>query len=126
MLNDLNVRMCHITGTITGIYDRKLDKGVIKSGEDRKGNKWHIFELEVSKRDKKEGGWINGKNIKVTLFGEVPELKIGDPIGLGNSYFEPNNFTDSSGREIRGNGIVAYADNLFEPLMWEKKDEEGR
>ncbi len=118
MLPDLNVRMCHITGTVQGMYDRALDKGVIKTGKDAKGTKWQIFELEVSKKDRKTGKWINGKNMKVTLFGDAPDVEIGQPIGLGNCFLEPENFTNANGIEIRGVGIVAYADKLFEPLAW--------
>jgi len=119
-LSDLNTRMCHITGTVTGQYDRKQDKGVIRVGKDSHGLKHQIFEIEVSKKNRETGKWTNGKNMKVTLFGPGEDVEIGDQIGLGQCYLEPDNYTDPRGREIRGVGIVAYTDNLFNPKSWKE------
>jgi hypothetical protein len=118
MLEDLNVRMCHITGTIQGVYDKKLKKSVIKSGIDKKGQHWQVFELEVSRKDRKTGEWTRGKNLKVTLFGETSPLNIGETIGLGNCFFEPNNYVDKNGFEHRDIGVVALASKLFTPKEW--------
>jgi phosphotransferase system IIB component len=114
----LKIRECHITGRIKGIFDKDTKEFNVIIGTDKNGNKYQKFKLEIAKPNKKDGGWINGKDIDVTLFGDYPDLNDGESIGLGNCSFEPRNYT-RDGREIKGNGLIASAEHVFQPEEWE-------
>ena len=55
------------------------------------------------------------------LFGDQ-KVDDGQAIGLVGR-FQPNNWTNKEGKEVRGNQFLAFADDIFEPASWDKKEE---
>lgn len=115
----LKIGLSAITGTVKGIYSK--DGSYIKRGVSKNGNKYQIFELPVSSKDM-EGNWTNGQSIKVMLSGDK-KVEEKQAIGLVGR-FQPDNYTNKDGKEIRGMKFVANVEDLFTPDNWEKKQEE--
>ena len=121
MNRELRIGETALTGRAQGIYNRETRKGEVKRGMSGNGNKYQVFEISVSSKEKDSDKWINGTPIKVMMFGEV-KVEAGDNVGLvGN--FRPDNWTDKEGKERRGLIFMCNAEDMFEPASWDKKAE---
>lgn len=107
-----------ISGTVNGVWDNDTKKFVIKRGKTKNDKKYQTFTIATAKKDK-DGNWINGKGIRVTLFGDTKveeKMKIG-VIGM----FEPN-VGEKDGKAIKyDDSFVAF--EMFEPASWDSKPE---
>ena len=104
-----------ISGRVSGVWNNQEKKFEIKSGVTQNGKKFQIFEISVSKKE--DENWINGKGMKIMLWGEavVAEKSI---IGLVGRL-QPDNYTNKDGVEVRGNMILAFDNDMFTPEKWE-------
>ena len=107
-----------VTGRVNGVWNNKTKGFEIMSGVTGKGKKWQVFEISVSK--KVEDSWINGKGMKVMLWGDV-EIKEKTMVGI-KGRFQPDNFTTKDGVEVRGLMITAWDNEMFVPEAWEPND----
>lgn len=107
-----------ISGRVGGIWNHQDKKFEIKSGSSQSGQKFQIFEISVAKKDGET--WINGKGVKVVLWGDT-DIKENSMIGVVGRL-QPDNFTTKDGKEIRGNQVIADDKDLFTPKKWEQKN----
>lgn len=117
----LKIGMSAITGTVKGVWSK--EGSAIKRGVSKNGNKFQIFELPVSSKDM-DGNWTNGQSIKVMMTGDK-KVEEKQAIGLVGR-FQPDNYTNKEGKEIRGMVFVAKAEDLFTPDSWDKKEESAK
>lgn len=114
-----------IAGYTSGVWNKESKGFEVKRGATKNGKKYQIFEIKVSSKDKESGEYTNGKGIKVMLWGET-KVDANQEIGV-MGRLQPDNWTNSEGKEIRGVMLNAFADDLFEPSAWEPKgDTEGK
>ena len=116
--------MSAVSGYIGGaVFNKEERKFEIKKGKSEKGF-YMIFAIKVSSKDQ-EGNYTNGKDIKVKLTGTNKEdfsgIEIGESVGV-LGWFNPDNYTNSEGKEIRGLVLQGDAKNLFTPDSWDKKE----
>lgn len=110
-----------VTGYVGGIYSTQDKKFAIKRGKTKNDKKYQVFSIKVSSKDKESGAYTNGKDIEVMLFGDT-KIEEGQAIGLVGR-FQPNNYTNSEGKEVRGNQFLAFEDGIFTPDSWDAKPE---
>jgi len=105
-----------VAGRVNGVWNNTTKGFEIKSGVTQNGKKWQIFEISVSKK-KEDGSWENGKGMKVMLWGET-QVTEKSMIGV-QGRFQPDNYTNKDGVEIRGLMINAFDNDMFTPEQWE-------
>ena len=104
-----------VSGRVNGVWNNQTKTFEIKSGVTQNGKKYQIFEISVSKKDGEN--WINGKGMKVMLWGDVVVVE-KTQIGLVGR-FQPDNYTTKDGIEVRGLMINAFDNDMFVPDKWD-------
>lgn len=128
--NEIKIGQVAVTGRVSGLYDKeeskKENKAVytVKRGTTANGKRYQIFEISVAQKDRDSNEWKNGKGLKVMLWGEVP-VENGQEIGILGKL-QPDNWTTQDGKEIWGNMLNAFADDIFEPASWNAKPTESK
>lgn len=117
--NEIKIGQVAVSGYVGGLWSKESKSFAVKRGATKNGKKYQIFELKVSKKDD-EGTYTNGKGLKIMLWGETL-IEDGQEIGIVGRL-QPDNWTNNEGKEIRGNMLNAFSDDLFEPARWEKKE----
>lgn len=110
-----------VSGRVNGVWNNNDRKFEVKKGVSASGNTYHIFEIGVSKKDGET--WVNGKGVKVMLWGDV-NIEEKAMVGLVGR-FQPDNFTNKEGKEVRGVMVVAFADDMFTPEKWDNNNQQG-
>jgi len=105
-----------VAGYVGGVWDKESKSFEVKRGMGQSGKKYQIFEIKVSEK-KEDGSYVNGKGLKVMLFGDKP-INNGDSIGVSGKLV-PDNWTNQEGKEIRGMMMMAF--ETFEPASWDAK-----
>lgn len=118
MAVSLRIGESAFTGYVGGVWNKDSKSFEVKRGTTKNGKKYQIFEVKVSSKNKESGEYTNGKGIKVMLWGDTP-VENGQAIGLVGKL-QPDNYTNQEGKEVRGNMLNAWADDMFEPDIWEK------
>lgn len=121
---ELRIGEVALTGKVSGMWNKEARSFDVKRGATANGKKYQIFEISVSSKDKDSGEWKNGKGVKVMLWGEV-KVEHGQEIGI-KGRFTPDNYTNKDNKEVYGNMLVAFADDLFEPAKWDAKPTEDK
>ena len=104
-----------VAGRVNGVWNNQDKKFEIKSGVTQNGKKFQIFEISVAKKDGE--AWVNGKGLKVMLWGDTVVTE-KTQIGLVGRL-QPDNFTTKDGIEVRGMMINAFDNDMFTPAQWE-------
>ena len=108
-----------ITGKVSGVWDNANKGFAVKRGMSKAGKKYQIFEISVA--TKKDDVWTNGAGVKVMLMGDT---KVEDKRNVGLvGRFQADNYTNKEGKEVRGNVFMCNAEDMFEPLPWDSKQE---
>lgn len=110
-----------VTGYVGGVWSVQDKEFAIKRGKTKNDKKYQIFSIKVSSKDKESGAYTNGKDIEVMLFGDT-KIEEGQALGLVGR-FQPNNYTNGEGKEVRGNQFLAFEDGIFTPDSWDTKPE---
>jgi hypothetical protein len=105
-----------VAGRVNGVWNNQTKGFEIKTGVTQNGKKWQIFEISVSKRD--GDTWVNGKGMKVMLWGDTAVVEKTMVGVMGR--FQPDNYTNKEGVEIRGLMINAFDNDMFTPEQWEQ------
>lgn len=103
-----------VSGRVNGVWNNDTKAFEIKTGVSKGGVKWQIFEIQVSKKDGDD--WVNGKGLKVMLWGDAT-VCIKDMIGVLGRFI-PDNYTNRDGALIKGHSIVADSKDVFVPESW--------
>ena len=103
-----------VAGRVSGIWNNNTKSFEIKSGVTKNGKKYQVFEISVAKKDGEK--WVNGKGLKVMMWGET-EITEKEMIGVVGRL-QPDNFTTNAGVEVRGMMINAFDNEMFTPEAW--------
>ena len=122
--NEIKIGQVAVTGRVSGLWNKENKSFDVKRGQSKSGKKYQIFEISVASKDKESGEWTNGKGLKVMLWGDT-KVEHGGEIGVVGRL-QPDNWTNHEGKEIWGNMLNAFADDLFEPASWEPKESSGK
>lgn len=111
-----------ISGRVSGVWNNDTKAFEVKKGVSKNGVRWQIFEISVSKKEGED--WVNGKGIKVMLWGGSAldlDLEPKDKIGIVGR-FVPDNYTNRDGVVIKGHSVVADVKDMFVPIRWDKEE----
>lgn len=119
-MRELRIGESAVSGRVSGLWNKETRTFEVKRGSTQNGKRFQIFEMSVSSKDKDSDTWKNGKGQKVFLFGDKA-INHGDNIGIVGKLV-PDNYTTQDGKEVYGNMLMSFSDDLFEPASWEKKE----
>lgn len=113
--------MIAVAGRAKGLWNKETKSFEVKRGKSANGNKYQIFEIAVSSKDK-DGNYTNGKGLKVMITGGT-KIEHNQEVGI-LGFLKPDNYTNKEGKEIQGLMLTAKCEDMFTPLAWEKKEPE--